>query len=114
MSAIALTQSEYSTIKDSVVFFDFWAEWCAPCREMEPVLDSEVIPNFPEIAFYKVNIDEEPEIAKKYSIRSIPTMLVVKFDSEGNHTILETFIGLQNDIKSMKGKIAAAVEKANS
>tara|TARA_B100000424_G_C22475552_1_gene278352 strand:+ start:95 stop:418 length:324 start_codon:yes stop_codon:yes gene_type:complete len=60
------------------VLVDFWAEWCAPCKALSPILDeiSEELKG--KIAVTKVNLDENQDLAMKYSIRSIPTLLLFK------------------------------------
>lgn len=59
------------------VILDFWAPWCAPCRMLSPTMD-EIAKERPDIRVGKVNIDEEQELAMKYRIFSIPTVLVLK------------------------------------
>jgi thioredoxin 1 len=54
---------------------DFWAPWCGPCRMMEPVLN-ELAAEQPGVTIGKLNVDENPTVATKYDILSIPTMLV--------------------------------------
>ena len=63
---------------DTPVLVDFWAEWCAPCKMVAPVLDDLAIEYDGKIKFTKVDVDTNPETAMKYGIRSIPTLLVFK------------------------------------
>jgi len=63
---------------DTPVLVDFWAEWCAPCKMVAPVLDDLAEEYEGKIKFIKVDVDTNPETALKYGIRSIPTLLVFK------------------------------------
>ena len=83
MSANAVTVTDASfnadvLQSDKPVLVDFWAVWCGPCRQVSPVLDEIAKENADKITLAKVNIDENPEVARQYQIMSIPTMNVYK------------------------------------
>ncbi len=59
------------------VLVDFWAEWCGPCHAIAPVLD-QIADEHSELKVLKLNIDEEPAIAQRYGVMSIPTVILFK------------------------------------
>ena len=60
------------------VIVDFWAQWCGPCHMVAPVLDQIVEERGGEVRLVKVNIDEQPAIAQRYAVMSIPTMILFR------------------------------------
>ncbi|UCC55367.1 MAG: thioredoxin fold domain-containing protein [Gammaproteobacteria bacterium] len=64
-------------IENDIVLVDFWAPWCAPCRQFAPVYES-ISEQYPAIVFGKVNTEEERELAAHFQIRSIPTLMVFR------------------------------------
>ncbi|MEX2596662.1 MAG: thioredoxin [Salibacteraceae bacterium] len=79
--ALELTDSNFEVEalnSDKPVMVDFWAEWCGPCRMVGPIVE-EVSKEYGDKAVIgKVNVDLNPEVAQKYGIRSIPTILFFK------------------------------------
>ena len=65
-----------------VLVVDFWADWCMPCKMMAPVVDQLAEQYDGRIVVGKVNIDEEPDLAARYDVRSIPTILFFKDGEE--------------------------------
>ncbi|HEU4423872.1 MAG TPA: thioredoxin [Pilimelia sp.] len=63
---------------ETVVLVDFWAEWCAPCRKVEPVLEEIASEMGDKVRIVKLNIDENPETARAYRVMSVPTLTVFK------------------------------------
>jgi thioredoxin 1 len=79
--ATAVTESTFEQEvlqSDKPVLVDFWAEWCGPCHAVSPVLDRIVEERNGEIKLVKVNIDEEQELAMRFGVQSIPTMILFK------------------------------------
>ncbi|MDD3049809.1 MAG: thioredoxin [Candidatus Cloacimonetes bacterium] len=73
-------------IKEGVVLVDFWATWCAPCRMIQPTIE-ELSEEMQTVKFAKVDIDANKELATRYSIMSIPTLIIFK-NGEPSDTII--------------------------
>jgi thioredoxin 1 len=88
---IELSASDYEdATKSGVVLVDFWAPWCGPCKMQTPILEKVAAEIGDKAVIAKVNVDESPELAAKYGIRSIPTLILLK-DGEN----IQQMVGLQ-------------------
>lgn len=80
MSVLKITNQNFESAvinSEKPVLLDFWASWCGPCRMVSPLVD-EIAQENPQFLVGKVNVDEEPELAQKFGIMSIPTLIVMK------------------------------------
>ena len=80
MNTITITKDNFNTEvlqASQLVLLDFWAEWCGPCRMLAPVLD-QIAAERTDIKVGKVNVDNEPELARQFGVMSIPTLVVMK------------------------------------
>ena len=79
MSVIAVTKENFETYAnaDKPLLLDFWAPWCGPCRMVAPIVE-EIAAEREDILVGKVNVDEEMELAVKFGIVSIPTLILLK------------------------------------
>lgn len=83
------------------VLVDFWASWCGPCKMLSPLVDS-VSEQYDAVDFYKVNVDEESDLAREYGIMSIPTLIMFK-DGE----VFDESVGV-----APEAELKAFIEKA--
>ena len=103
MAEIKITATNFETEvlhSDKPVLVDFWADWCGPCRMLAPVLEELAREHEGELQVGKVNVDENPELAEKFGIMSIPTLLVFK-----DGKLVKTAVGLHD-----KGGLAEMVK----
>jgi thioredoxin 1 len=102
MTLTETTFDETLATTEELLLVDFWAPWCGPCRALAPVLDALVRDAAGRVKLAKVNVDEEPALAGRYQIRSIPTVLLIK-----GGRVLDTVIGAVP-----RATLDAKVEKA--
>jgi thioredoxin 1 len=75
----------------------FWAPWCQPCRLQKPIVDALATDYHDRVSFVEINIDKRPEVANRFGVQSIPTLILFKNKSE-----IKRFIGLQEKVQLSK------------
>ena len=86
-----ITDKEFDeVIKTGKVLVDCYAEWCGPCKMLSPVID-ELSEELSDVNFYKLNVDESDEVVRKYSVMSIPALLIFE-----NGELKNTSVGFKN------------------
>lgn len=94
---LTLTDDEFESqvLKASIpTLVDFWAEWCAPCRTLSPMIEEMAQTHAGRLQVGKINVDEHPTTPNKYSVRAIPTLLLFK---DGN--VVDQVVGLTKKAK---------------
>ncbi len=74
---LTMNELENTLQNNDIVLIDFWAEWCGPCKMFGPIFE-DMSEKYPDIAFMKVNTEEEPQLAGAFGIQSIPTLAVFR------------------------------------
>lgn len=94
MAEVTVTDSNFNSEvlkSDMPVLVDFWAVWCGPCRIQDPILEEVAQELTGKVKIGKLNVDENPTTAQKFSVMSIPTLMIFK-----SGTIVKQFIGVQS------------------
>ena len=94
MSVLKITSENYDEEvinSEKTVLIDFYADWCGPCKMMSPIIDQIAEEKADSLKVGKVNVDENQDLAMKYGIMSIPTVVVIK-----NGQVEKTFVGLRD------------------
>ena len=88
MSVIQVNKNNFDEIKnsDKVVLFDFYADWCGPCRMVSPIVD-EIADENSDVVVGKINVDDEQELASAFGVVSIPMLVVMKDGQEINRSV---------------------------
>lgn len=90
MAVRDIKEAEFNDlIKTGKVIVDFWATWCGPCKMQGALIEQKIVPEHPEIEVLKVNVDEEPGLAARFGVMSIPTLLLYK-----DGALVEQIVGL--------------------
>ena len=99
----ATTASREALLKENeIVFVDFFATWCGPCKMLAPEIEKLADEYVGQVPVVKVDVDEEPELARRYNVMSIPTLFVFK-----NGEAVATMMGFQ-PLQAMKNMIEKA------
>jgi len=89
-----ITDANFSSVlnENEITIVDFWADWCGPCKTLIPIIDSLSVNN-DDISIGKINVDDSSDLASKYGIRNIPTLLFFK-----NGLVVDKAVGIQSEV----------------
>lgn len=102
--ALVVTDENFSTIiqSDLPVLVDFWATWCAPCRMIAPIIEELAQESGGKFVVGKLDVDKNPGTSMKYSVRSIPTLIILKKGQE-----VDRLLGGQHTKASLRERLAS-------
>ena len=108
---VNLNKESYSNAVSSgekTVMVDFWAPWCGPCKALTPILEEISGEMSEQVGIYKVNVDENTDLAQEHGVQSIPTLLVYK-----NGSLSETIVGLKtkDELKLVQHQLQTAIQE---
>jgi|7_EtaG_2_1085326.scaffolds.fasta_scaffold00802_4 thioredoxin 1 len=87
-----LSENFQRNVGDGAAIVDFYADWCGPCKRQAPIMENIARRIGPDAKVYKVNVDESAELASRYNVTSIPTILIFK-----DGKVVESMVGLKSE-----------------